>query len=347
MRAPDFWRGPELGVAARLLSPLAALYGAAAARRLRRNAPQSPLPTIVVGGPTVGGDGKTPTALALAALLTLKGERPVFVTRGYGRRGEAAPPFLVDLTRHDARRVGDEAILLARAAKTVVGAERRAALRLAASTGASVAILDDGFHSRAVAADLALLVVDADYGVGNGLALPAGPLRAPLAAQLCAADAVLILGEGASAEAIEAQAALRGKAVFRAAVEPKRRLDGRRVFAFAGIARPRKFVNSLTQAGASIVGARWFDDHAPLKAVDRRSLRRAALSLNATLVTTEKDAARLDAPDLPFETLPINVHLSDPEAVTALLDSTLAAARARRPQESVCVNRASFACGLL
>ena len=243
LRAPDFWGRPP-GPLALALTPLGALYAAVAQKRLLgRNAPRAELPTIVVGGLTLGGDGKTPTALALAQMLLAMGERPTFLTRGYGRAGARHAPLRVDLSRHHARDVGDEALLLAGVAPTFVGADRLASARLAAREGATVLILDDGLHSRSLAPDLAILVVDAAYGVGNGLCPPAGPLRAPLAAQLEIADVVMLIGEGESPSRLR-----QDKVVLRGRLAPDpyaaARLAGARVFAFAGVGRPRKFRES-------------------------------------------------------------------------------------------------------
>ena len=100
-----------------------------ARRRARASSdprPRANIPTIAIGGVTLGGDGKTPTALALGAILLERGERPFFLSRGHGRRNGSAGPFVVDPARHDARDVGDEALLLARVAPTIVGADRAA-----------------------------------------------------------------------------------------------------------------------------------------------------------------------------------------------------------------------------
>ena len=104
----------------------------------------------------------------------------------------------MDLTRHGADDVGDEALLLARVAPTIVGADRIASADLAQRLGATVVILDDGFHSRRIAPDLTLIVIDSDYGAGNSRCIPAGPLRAPLDAQLAAADMLVVIGDGAA-----------------------------------------------------------------------------------------------------------------------------------------------------
>src|SRR5439155_17947813 len=121
MREPAFWWG-EGSVASALLAPLAALYGAVAQWRLGRGGRRAGAPVVCVGNLTVGGAGKTPTALALARTLAAAGERPVFLTRGYG--GRLPGPVQADAARHGANDVGDEPLLLARAAPTVVARDR-------------------------------------------------------------------------------------------------------------------------------------------------------------------------------------------------------------------------------
>ena len=162
---------------AALLSPLAAVYGAIAARRLAQAATRAGIPVICVGNPTVGGAGKTPAAMAIARLLIEAGERPCFLTRGYG--GRLAGPLVVE-AGHTAVQVGDEPLLLARVAPTVVAANRVAGAELAREKGASVIVMDDGFQNPSLAKDFSILVIDGARGIGNGRVLPAGPLRAPL-----------------------------------------------------------------------------------------------------------------------------------------------------------------------
>src|SRR5262245_8233481 len=147
MREPSFWwRAP--GVAARLLAPVAAVYGAVAGRRLAQPGRRAGVPVVCIGNLTVGGAGKTPTALAVARLLAAAGERPVFLSRGYG--GKLAGPLTVDPARHDASQVGDEPLLLARVAPTVVARARVAGAERAVATGASVIVMDDGFQNPAL-----------------------------------------------------------------------------------------------------------------------------------------------------------------------------------------------------
>ena len=137
-----------------LLSPLAAIYDAVATRRMTRAGARMPVPVICVGNPTVGGAGKTPTAIALVRLLQRAGRKPAFLTRGYGGRH---PGPIVVAASHDASEVGDEPLLLARVAPTVVARDRMAGARAAIAAGADVLVMDDGFQNSAVAKDLAIL----------------------------------------------------------------------------------------------------------------------------------------------------------------------------------------------
>ena len=142
MREPSFWWG-EASLASALLAPLAAIYGAVAQARLGGRGRRAGVPVVCIGNLTVGGAGKTPTALAVAAVLAAAGERPAFLSRGYG--GRLAGPVLVDPARHGAHDVGDEPLLLARTAPTIVARDRVKGAAIAA--GASVIVMDDGFHN--------------------------------------------------------------------------------------------------------------------------------------------------------------------------------------------------------
>ena len=180
MQAPAFW-WKKPGAAAALLSPVAAIYGAVAARRLAQPGAHAGIPVICIGNLTVGGAGKTPTAIAVARLLIAAGEKPIFLIRGYG--GTLAGPVTV-AAGHDAAQVGDEAVLLARVAPTIVAHDRVAGARLAKENGASVIVMDDGFQNPSLAKKLSILVIDGTRGIGNARIIPAGPLRAPLEPQL-------------------------------------------------------------------------------------------------------------------------------------------------------------------
>lgn len=194
MRAPAFWADPA-SLRARLLAPLGQVYGAITLARMARAGGRVGVPVICVGNPTLGGAGKTPVAIALLHHIAAQGGWPFALLRGHG--GTAQTPLLVDPAGHDAGEVGDEALLLARHAPTVVaGGDRLGGALLAARLGASHIVMDDGFQNATLHKDASLLVVDGGFGLGNGRVFPAGPLRAPLAPQLARADALMVVGGG-------------------------------------------------------------------------------------------------------------------------------------------------------
>ncbi len=174
MRAPAFWWRPRPGALARLLQPLGFLYGRLTLARMRRPGRPAGLPVICIGNFVAGGAGKTPTTLALLRLLQERGQTPFAVTRGYG--GSLAGPVEVDPAHHRASEVGDEALLLARQARTIVARDRAAGATLARGLGAGLVVMDDGLQNPGVAKDLRLAVVDGASGVGNGLCLPASSM---------------------------------------------------------------------------------------------------------------------------------------------------------------------------
>src|SRR6202007_1193892 len=178
MREPAFWHRPR-SLKSHLLRPLAALYGAIAARRLARRGFEAGVPVFCVGNYHLGGAGKPPTVLALAKILHELGEMPVVLSRGYG--GERRGPLMVDPEKPTARGGGGEPLMLASHLPVVVARDRVDGVALAKSRLASVILMDDGFQNPALVKDAALIVIDSERGIGNGLVFPAGPLRAPLA----------------------------------------------------------------------------------------------------------------------------------------------------------------------
>lgn len=293
MRAPAFW-WRRSSLAATLLAPVGWIYGAVTARRMARPGKKARVPVVCVGNFVAGGAGKTPTAIAFAGWLAANGRRPVFLSRGYG--GSLPGPLVVDPSVHSAEQCGDEPLLLARAAPTVVSADRVAGAALAAGLG-DVVIMDDGLQNPALHKDLRLAVVDGDSGIGNGRCVPAGPLRAPLDGQLRHVDAVIVIGDGAAGQEVAALARRDGVTVVDARLEADRTaasaIANRDVLAFAGIGRPEKFWKSLDRAGARIGMSRAFPDHHAYTRADIAALLGDATARGLLPVTTEKDWVRL------------------------------------------------------
>ena len=322
MRDPEFW-WRDGSLAAMLLAPFAAGYGAIAAKRMDQIGSRAGVPVICVGNFTLGGAGKTPTVLMLAKMLQEAGEKPCCLSRGYG--GSDAGPRRVNVQTDTAEQVGDEPLLLARTAPTIVSRDRVAGAK--AATDASVIVMDDGLQNGALAKDFTIAVIDGRRGIGNGKVFPAGPLRAPLGAQMARTDALLVIGDNLNTGSVTAAAG--GRPVFHGRLAPDTAaltaLKSRNVFAFAGIGDPDKFFDTLTQAGIAVTQRKTFADHHRFTGEEAAELEMQAAHEGLTLVTTEKDHARMSGdPALAAlaeraQILPVTLVVDEAEALKRLI----------------------------
>lgn len=283
-----------------LLRPLAGLYALVVAlrRQAYRNgwfrSQAAPVPVLVVGNLIVGGAGKTPTVLALLDELRSAGRTPGVISRGHGRHGSGAQPVHPD---SDAAQVGDEPLLIRRRSGVPVwvGARRIDAARAlcAAHPQVDVLVADDGLQHLALRRDAQLIVFD-ERGVGNGLLLPAGPLREPMTDTPPPRSVVLYNAAAPStrwpgalatrtlAGAVPLAGWWRGEPASHDAL---RQLRGAQVWAAAGIASPQRFFDMLRAEGLSVRGVALTDHHRfdvlPWPAD------------GATVLVTEKDAVKL------------------------------------------------------
>ena len=334
MREPAFWYRPR-SPKSHLLSPLGALYGAITARRMARKGFDAGIPVICVGNYHVGGAGKTPTVLALTKLLRELGETPVVLSRGYG--GRLKGPVMVDRERHTAADIGDEPLMMVRDVPVAVAHDRLEGVALAKSQGATVILMDDGFQNPRLLKDTSLIVIDSERGLGNGKVFPAGPLRAPLKAQLARTDALVLIGDGRAANDVATELAKRNKPELRARLKPDAaslaQLFGKPVFAFAGIGDPERFFRTLRTSGIQVARARAFADHHMFSDNEIAALGAEASREQLTLVTTEKDLARLrgraGVPDgiVPFA---VQLEFDEPARLRQLISDHLYKARERR-----------------
>ena len=298
MREPAFWQAPRPGerapLLARLLSPVGRLYGASSRwKRRLAEASRAPVPVICVGNVTLGGAGKTPVAIALAEYFQTQDYLVHFLSRGYG--GRESGPLQVDPKKHSAVDVGDEPLLLARAAPAWVSEDRALGSAAAVRAGARLIVMDDGLQNPALEKDFSLLVVDAAAGVGNGKVFPAGPMREPLNEALARTNAVVVIGRGHAGDGVAARAQATGIPVFRAILRPlpASQLDGIAVVAYAGIGRPEKFFQTLHELRANIAARYCFPDHHNFTERNAAMLLAKAEETAGQLITTEKDFVRL------------------------------------------------------
>ncbi len=302
---PGWWYGPEAGLACRLLMPAACVWGYVAERRWTTTQPfRAERPVICIGNFTAGGTGKTPLALHMAGVVERQGRTPIYLTRGYG--GRLKGPHWVVPGEDTAADTGDEPLLLARRAPVMLAGDRAAGARAIVSAGRpdDVIVMDDGLQNPAVVKNFSIAVVDGARGIGNGRVIPAGPLRAPLVAQLARVDTIVVNQTAAMDAGIAAQAvATRFKSLFSGPVFVARTLvvgdtawlQEKPMLAYAAIGSPERFFRTLRSVGANVVREIAFPDHHPFSETEAATLLQAARTAGAQLVTTEKDWVRLTA----------------------------------------------------
>lgn len=324
MREPYFWSAgldPKSREAAPLtrilLTPFAWIYALVATEKIAAATPEKVAAKVVcVGNISVGGVGKSPVVAALRRQLSRPGNvRVATLSRGYG--GKLKGPLRVDPNRHTARDVGDEPIMLAQNGETWIGADRAASGLAMSDAGVEIIIMDDGHQNPGLHKDISLVVVDSKTAFGNGYVIPKGPLREPVESGLSRADAVVLMGDGPTPEAI-----LKSRVpVLRAKIVPRVKIAPGPCVAFAGIGKPQKFFDTLTeQTDIDLRDAVPFPDHHVFTDKDLTYLRSLARDHGANLITTEKDFARMTPEQKHgIVALPVEAHFEDEAALGKLL----------------------------
>ena len=330
LKTPSFWyRSAQSAppMIESLLWPVSLIYGFGA--RLNLSSSQtyiSPIPVLCVGNLVAGGGGKTPTLLALNGIIKRHdlAQNPTFLSRGYG--GTESGPYRVTSDHDTVQRVGDEPLLLANTAQTVISRYRPAGIKLAHGLDADMILMDDGYQNPSVTKDISVLVIDGEAGFGNGKLLPAGPLRETVVDGLARADAVVLIGEDKRNITASIPA---GRPLFKAHIKSKFKKEPKEKYiAFCGLARPEKFQDTLKAEGLNILAFHAFADHHVFSEAEIAQLSIQAKNENAVLLTTEKDHVRLPAIHRKnIKTFPIEIVFDDEDAVTDFLRNRLTAVR--------------------
>ena len=273
-----------------------------------------PVPVISIGNLSVGGTGKTPLTIWMCEFLLEIGFHPAVLTRGYGRKENSSGRIPVGDNERLWQRFGDEPVMMSEYLPSTpvwVGRDRAVCGRAALAGGdVDVLVLDDGFQHLGLDRVLDMVLLDSRNPFGNGLTLPAGPLREPLWRLERADVFVLTHGDESAAgqllkksleslwPAIPSFACnhrLRGLRLERGGpLFDLGELRGRKAVAFAGIAAPESFFDSLQKAGIEVCRALDFPDHHEFATEDLLHILKSASSQGAGLiVTTAKDFARL------------------------------------------------------
>ena len=330
LKTPSFWyrnKDEKIDIRESLLTPLASVYQASYALHQKSKEPyKSMLPVICIGNIVAGGTGKTPTALAIMDILRSAGiaKKPCFMIRGYG--GAEIGPLLVDPEKHTAWETGDEALILAQYAPTIVGPDRAKGAQFAEKHGFDLILMDDGLQNPGLHKDLKLVVVNGEMGFGNGKMMPAGPLRQPLESGLKNADGFIFIGEDMreSMDLIP-----KDKKILHANLKPSEtsKIDPAQDYiAFAGLGYAEKFFKFLRETvKLKIKESVTFGDHHPYDEDDIKALDKKAKALGARLITTKKDFIRVPKIEgVEIDVMPVNMVFEDQPALIDLIKKSIA-----------------------
>jgi tetraacyldisaccharide 4'-kinase len=302
LKLPHFWYSQDDNSRSRLLSifliPCAWVYRFFCfIHRAITAESQSPIPLICVGNVTVGGAGKTPTSRMLLDIIKEheKFNTVCFLMRGYG--GNYSGAMEVDPSAHTTWDVGDEALMQAQYAPVIVSRSKKKGAELAAEIGYDIIIMDDGFQNPTIRKNFSLLVIDGQFGFGNGRCLPAGPLREPVLTALKRTHCALIINRSNEQDLSILKDQKSYDAILKLHTkksETSQTLqDNEKIIAFAGISRPEKFFQTLKDNGFEVHSKFGFPDHHVYTHGQINALYQRSQKTNARLVTTEKDWIRL------------------------------------------------------
>ncbi len=293
LKAPQFWQNKN-SLLGKILNPLGQVYAFFSFHRLKHGHPyQAKMPVLCVGNLSVGGVGKTPVCLALGRYLRQQHKTFYFLNHGYHARQQSV---LVDMSIHTALDVGDEALLLAQEAPTIVDSARARGAQLAENLKADFLIMDDGFQNPSLVKTFSFIVVDGTLGFGNERVMPAGPLREPILTGLKRADAIVLVGQDSWGVQAYLQKHHIDLPILRGHFVPEHQSMSYlktlpKVGAFAGIGHPEKFFRMLKTEGIQLMAEKSFPDHYFYTHFDIENLKKEHPELK--WATTTKDWVKL------------------------------------------------------
>lgn len=291
MKTPSFWNKKNL--ISFILLPLSCIYGILRFLHVLISKQYKGKSKIIcIGNITAGGNGKTPTALEVGRIFKENNINFAYLSKGY--KGSINHFTKVDLSKHTAKEVGDEPMLLANFNDTFVCKSRKTALKeLSKNYNYEYIIMDDGFQNPTIYKDKNIIIIDGKYGIGNGFLLPSGPLRETFSSAIKRTDFVIMLGDDKQ-NITDKIKKYNKKIIFSQIKEIKNNINiNDKYIAFCGIGRPQKFFDSLKKAKYNVIKEISFEDHCEYNENILDNIFLTAKENNAKIITTEKDYVKI------------------------------------------------------
>ena len=246
------------------------------------------IPVICVGNLVAGGSGKTPITIELRKLLNKEKSKIFVLTRGY--KGKLNGPMMVSKNSKYID-VSDEAIIHAKHGLTCMAKDKKKGADFCKKGGADLIIMDDGLQSKDIKKKFKILVVDAEYGFGNELILPAGPLRHLVGYTIKRCDVILVIRENDVENLIKIK---NQKNIFYAEKKIKlKKLKYKNVLAFSGLGNNESFINKLQNLNINLKITKRFPDHHKYSESEVSKIIKIAREQKLSIVCTEKDYVKI------------------------------------------------------
>jgi len=294
MRTPKLWKSKN--IFSIFLFPLSLIYGffRKIHKTFSKEYKSKKLNIVCIGNLTAGGNGKTPVAIKIGEIFKQNGKNFAYLSKGY--KGKINDFVKVDSKKHTYLDVGDEPLLLSKIVDTFVCKNRKKAIQILENKyNYDFIIMDDGFQNPTIYKNKNIIIVDGEYGIGNGFLLPAGPLRENLKDAIKRIDFVIIIGN--DRQNLEEYFLKNNIKVFKANIKEKIENinNNQKYIAFSGIGRPEKFFNSLKKVGYNTIKEISFEDHHIYTNNEIEKILLTAKKENAKVITTSKDWIKLSS----------------------------------------------------